>query len=157
MTLTDWVILSQILQLTWKSVGGPNPSRGDNFFRRPLAPKILLVPPQVSYMVGISGKVAPGYTCQNLCNWILEGTRADLAPPLYCQFAESKHFLVYFSRNPSSDLSSDWFSISLQYLGGVNVQFNHVSLWILWYITKLLQVVPSRLHLGVGGCRATAP
>ena len=83
-----WSFLSQILQLTWKSVGGPNPSRGDNFFRRPLAPKILLVPPQVSYMVGISGKVARGYTCQNLCNWILEGTRADLAPPLYCQFAK---------------------------------------------------------------------
>ena len=101
-------------------------------------------------MVGISGKVRRGYACQNLCNWILEGTRADLAPPQYCQFAESTHFLVNFSRNPSSDLSSDWFSISLQYLGSVNVQFNHVSLWILWYITKLLQVVPSRLHLGVG-------
>ena len=47
---------SQILQLTWKSVGGPNPSRGDNFFRRPLAPKILLLPPQVSYMVGFCNK-----------------------------------------------------------------------------------------------------
>ena len=107
-------------------------------------------------MVGISGKVARRYTCQNLCNWILEGTRADLAPPLYCQFAESKHFLVYFSRNPSSNLSSGWFSISLQYLGGVNVQFNHVSLYffIIYYKTTVAgygcHFLPSCLHLGVG-------
>ena len=37
---------SQILQLTWKSVGRPNPSRGDNFFQGPLASKnFCLCPP----------------------------------------------------------------------------------------------------------------
>ena len=152
---------SQILQLTWKSVGRPNPSRGDNFFRRPLAPKILLVPPQVSYMVGISGKVRRGYAYQNLCNWILEGTRADLAPPQYCQFAESTHFLVYFSRNPlgfahMAAQSSSW-NVSDKYrtkiAGNPTWKMHYSELTILWRANwqycggAKSALIPSRIQL----------
>ena len=38
-----------------------------NYFQRPLALKILLVPPKVSFTVGFCGKVGRGYACQNLC------------------------------------------------------------------------------------------
>ena len=41
-----------------------------------------------SWFIGISGKVSPGCTCQNLWKWILKETRADLAPSPVCHFAQ---------------------------------------------------------------------
>ena len=65
---------SQILQLTWKSVGGTNAPRADNFSSHAPAAFNMHLSPIHSYLFGISGISRPTFALSNLAQVNSEGS-----------------------------------------------------------------------------------
>ena len=115
---------SQILQLTWKSVGGTNPFRADNFSSEAPSLKMWLVPPHMSHIFGFSGMQGRILACQNLRKSIQKSARADLVPPPVCPFA---HHQFVRSRNCIFQLG--FRTIFISYLRGTFQQLPNAVMW----------------------------
>ena len=91
---------SQILQLTWQSVGGTNPSREVIFSSQAPGTFNMLRSPILAYFFGLTQMSVQTFTLPKpLQVNSVESKRADLAPPPVCLFAQSTHFQLYLCRN----------------------------------------------------------
>ena len=120
---------SQILQLTWKSVGGTNASRADNFSSEAPGAFNMHRYPIHSYIFGLSRISRPTFALSNL---VQKETRADLAAPPVCHSAESSLVVLYLCRNLDWICKRDGFHIfSEPRQGTAQVFLNFDQLYLL--------------------------
>ena len=90
------------------------------FLPGPLAPKMLLLPPHTTYIIGILCTwLGPGH-CRNFWNSILAGATADLDAPPVCPLARTTHI----------------YSISLSFLHGFATRGHFVFLTVINHCSR---------------------
>ena len=124
---------SQVPRLPWMSVGRTNPPRAGNLTSEASSTKMLLAPPNVSYIIVFCTMWRrPGHR-KNLWQSFMVVARADLVAPPVCPLAPHQFVhspLPYFSTGFLSFRISYFFSTALGLIFRVVHDIQHVQSWL---------------------------